>query len=55
MTDFLKKNSILKGGIASFDIEDKSSKKVTDFYKESPFPNYKDIDNKSTIGKKIQR
>ena len=49
MTDFLKKIPFLKEGIARFDIEDKSTKKVTDFYKKSPFPNYKDTDNKSTI------
>jgi ubiquinone/menaquinone biosynthesis C-methylase UbiE len=49
MTDFLKKNFIFKEGIASFEIEDETTKKVTDFYKESPFPNYKDTDNKSTI------
>ena len=49
MTDFLKKKFYLKEGIASFDIEDEYTKKVTDFYKESPFPNYKDTDNKSTI------
>ena len=49
MTDFLKKNFVFKKGIASFDIEDETTKKVTDFYKESPFPNYKDTDNKSTI------
>jgi ubiquinone/menaquinone biosynthesis C-methylase UbiE len=49
MTDFLKKIPFFKEGISYFDIEDKSTKKVTDFYKESPFPNYKDTDNKSTI------
>tara|TARA_B100000795_G_C22719430_1_gene406802 strand:- start:74 stop:979 length:906 start_codon:yes stop_codon:yes gene_type:complete len=49
MTDFLKKKFSFKDGIVSFEIEDMSTKKVTDFYKESPFPNYKDTDNKSTI------
>ena len=50
MTDFLKKIPLfIKNGIARFHIEDNSTKLVTDFYKESPFPNYKDTDNKSTI------
>ena len=49
MTNFLKKKFSVKEGIACFDVKDESTKKVTDFYKESPFPNYKDTDNKSTI------
>ena len=46
MTNFLKKKFSVKEGIACFDVKDESTKKVTDFYKESPFPNYKDTDNK---------
>ena len=49
MFDFLSKKFSYKEGIISFDIDDESTKKVTDFYKESPFPNYKNTDNKSTI------
>jgi len=49
MDGFLKKKYNLKDNIFTFSIEDSSTNKVTNFYKESPFPNYKDIDNKSTI------
>ena len=49
MTNFLKKKFILKDGIFSFVIKDISTKKVVEFYKASPFPNYKDSDNKATI------
>ena len=49
MEDFLKKKSISNDKILSFEIKDASTNKVTNFYKESPFPNYKDTDNKSTI------
>lgn len=49
MEDFLKKESYSNDKILSFEIKDTSTNKVTKFYKESPFPNYKDIDNKSTI------
>ena len=45
----LKKKVIQKDGIFKFDINDSEAKKVTNFYKESPFPNYKPNDNKSTI------
>ena len=46
---FLKKKTFLNDSIASFDIELQDTKRVTEFYKESPFPNYKVSDNKSTI------
>ena len=46
---FLKKKFILKNNLISFDINDDVTKKVTDFYKDSPFPNYKRDDNKITI------
>jgi len=49
MDDFLKKEYKLNNDIFTFKIEDSSTNKVTNFYKESPFPNYKDTDNKSTI------
>ena len=49
MNKFLKKNFLLKENIITFEIQDQVTKKVTDFYKESPFPNYKNDDNKSTI------
>lgn len=49
MGDFLKKKFTLKENIFSFEINDQITKKVTSFYKDSPFPNYKVEDNKSTI------
>ena len=39
----------MQNGIASFAIKDEKTKKVTSFYKEKPFPNYKLDDNKFTI------
>ena len=45
----LKKKATQKDGIFKFEINDSETKKVTNFYKESPFPNYKSNDNKSTI------
>ena len=49
MTQFklLEQNKIFK-----FDIDDNDAKNVSNFYKESPFPNYKSNDNKSTISEK---
>ena len=52
MKAYLKKKFFLNDGIASFNVEDASTKTVTEFYKESPFPNYKETDNKSTIAQK---
>ena len=49
MKSFLKKEFINKDGIFSFEIKDEKTKKVTDFYNEKPFPNYKVDDNKQTI------
>ena len=49
MSNFLKKKFVIKNGIYCFDISDSSTKKVTEFYKESPFPNYKTNDNKLSI------
>ena len=45
----LKKNINKDNGIFKFEINDSETKKVTNFYKESPFPNYKSNDDKSTI------
>ena len=47
--EFLKKEFDKKGNIYRFSIEDQTTKKVTDFYKNKPFPNYKTDDNKPTI------
>jgi len=49
MSECLKKNFLLKENIITFEIKDQVTKKVTDFYKDSPFPNYKIEDNKDTI------
>jgi len=49
MEYFLKKKFIDKDGILTFEIKDEKTKKVTEFYDEKPFPNYKDDDNKITI------
>ena len=46
---FLKKKNNKEDGIFKFEINDSETKKVTSFYKESPFPNYKSNDDKSTI------
>ena len=52
---FLKKKLIQNGLIYKQSIKDSSTKKVADFYKESPFPNYKNDDNKDTILKKGEK
>jgi len=39
--NFLKKKFRLIDGIISIQVNDKETKKVTDFYKQTPFPNYK--------------
>ena len=44
-----KKKINKDNGIFKFEINDSETKKVTNFYKESPFPNYKSNDDKSTI------
>ncbi len=49
MNSFLKKKSIDKNGILSFEISDEKTKKVAEFYNAKPFPSYKDDDNKYTI------
>ena len=47
--NFLKKKCLKEDKIFKFTIEDKTTKKVTEFYKNKPFPNYKAEDNKATI------
>ena len=49
MNEFLKKKLEEKDGIISFPIKDEDTKKVTQFYKITPFPNYKNDDDKQTI------
>ena len=46
---FLKKKLSFKDNIFISDINDIETKKVTEFYKITPFPNYKDNDNTQTI------
>ena len=50
-----KKYFIKEGIIYKKNITDKTTKKVTDFYKVAPFPNYKSNDNKATILEKGDR
>lgn len=52
MEIFLKKNLKNIDGILCNDIKDLETKKVTEFYKETPFPNYKEDDDKNSILKK---
>ena len=49
MENFLKKKLVDKDGILSFEIKDEKTKKVTNFYSEQPFPNYKINDDRQTI------
>ncbi len=49
MENFLKKKYQNIDDILSFEIKDGETNKVTNFYKETPFPNYKENDNKQTI------
>ena len=49
MTEYIKKPFENKNGIFSFLIKDTETKKVTEFYKITPFPNYKDNDDKQSI------
>ena len=45
MARYLKKPFKEINGIFSYSITDEETKKVTDFYKITPFPNYKNDDN----------
>jgi SAM-dependent methyltransferase len=49
INELFKKKINKEDGIFKFEINDNETKKVTNFYKESPFPNYKSNDDKSTI------
>ena len=55
MLDFLKEGFVVDDKIYKFKIKDIYTNKVSNFYKESPFPNYKDTDNKFTILEKGDR
>ena len=52
MNEFLKKNYSKIHDIYCFEINDTSTKKVTEFYTKTPFPNYKENDDKSSITEK---
>tara|TARA_Y100000389_G_scaffold101331_1_gene98094 strand:- start:3128 stop:4027 length:900 start_codon:yes stop_codon:yes gene_type:complete len=52
MEIFLKKNLKYIEGILCNEIKDLETIKVTEFYKETPFPNYKEDDDKNSILKK---
>ena len=52
---FLKKNLVNNDGLLSFPITDDKTIKVTDFYKITPFPNYKTNDDRRTILEKGNR
>ena len=49
MSNFLKKEYFLINDIFCCNINDKSTQKVTNFYKETPFPNYKENDDRVSI------
>ena len=49
MSEYIKKPFKKNDGIYTFPINDIETKKVTEFYKVTPFPNYKNDDNKQTI------
>ena len=55
MSKFLKKDLKVKNGIFSLTVHDPETQKVTEFYKVTPFPNYKDDDDKQTILEKGNR
>ena len=52
--EFFKKNLTKSLNVYAFPISDNKTKKVTEFYKTSPFPNYKLNDNKSTLLEKTK-
>ena len=47
--EIFKKDFIIDENLVKFKINDKLVEKVIDFYNESPFPNYEDDDDKSSI------
>ena len=44
-----KKKFTIEKNIYSFEIKEDVTKKVADFYNSKPFPNYKNLDDKSSI------
>jgi SAM-dependent methyltransferase len=50
-----KKKYTISDGIVTFDINDSVTKKVVEFYKKAPFPNYTELDNKSSINFKGEK
>ena len=55
MNRIFKKNHNIEENLIKFDISDKIVKKVTNFYTDSPFPNYEDSDDKSSINFKGEK
>tara|TARA_B100000989_G_scaffold202145_1_gene152948 strand:- start:1268 stop:2176 length:909 start_codon:yes stop_codon:yes gene_type:complete len=55
MNKIFKKNHNIEENLIKFDISDKIVNKVTNFYTESPFPNYEDSDDKSSINFKGEK
>ena len=49
MADFLKKNLNQNDGIFQLELNNSVAKKVSDFYSNNPFPNYKNDDDKISI------
>ena len=49
MGNFLKKDLKSKDGIFLLPILDSETQKVVKFYKATPFPNYKDDEDKQTL------
>jgi 2-polyprenyl-3-methyl-5-hydroxy-6-metoxy-1,4-benzoquinol methylase len=52
MNKIIKKEYIIEDNIVKFNINDKTVNKIIDFYEESPFPNYEEKDDKSSISYK---
>jgi hypothetical protein len=49
---FKKKDIKIDDNVVKLNIDDKTVKKVIDFYNEAPFPNYENNDDKSSINQK---
>ncbi len=52
MKKIIKKEYVIDNNIVKFNINDKTVNKIIDFYEESPFPNYEEKDDKSSISHK---
>ena len=52
MKKIIKKEYVIDDNIVKFKINDKTVNKIIDFYEESPFPNYEEKDDKSSISHK---